>query len=542
MPRYKKERKNTTPSKIFNFIKNHIVVIFVVLVFAVGITATVLIMQREENRAPGDEGDISILQPATEVRIAMYNPRSFDPLSSSDEDVVFLNQLVYGYLFRLDENLNIVPDLVESYTANRETGSVEIQLKAARFSDGTELTAYDVEFTINTIRFFGSVSPYYNYISKLGDVYVTGTRSIYLSFLSSKDASLDNLVFPIVSADTYNSTSFAIGCGPYKYGEYIEGKSLDLDINQMYYGKIPEMPVNVHILQNKDILPGLATMDDITAYISSDNTADNIAIDRSLRCRYIPSGELEYLGFNCSSSFLSDTKMRQAISFAIDRNEIISDDYGNGAVISDSIYFPGFLGVDQDASISYDPKRASEILSSLGYVDLNEDKMLESPDGENMTLTLLVNANSGPRKDAAATIVKSLSAVGIRVEVQELSSNDLRLALKNGEFDMYLAGIDVDKQFNLSELFEAANFGKFRDDTLINLVSQLEQCLTADEQKAVFVALKPILNSQLPYLCICYKSHYFISVSTLSVESSPMFFDPYRNIGEWHWQKKVTVK
>ena len=540
---YKDRKRPASVNKVFAFLRRHILVIVVALIFVVGVIATIMIVNREDHRTDGENGAISILQPATEVRLAMYNPKSFDPLASSDEDVVYINQLVYAYLFRLDSGLNIAPDMVESYIPNREAGSVELVLKEGiTFSDGTAMNAYDVEYTINTIIELGKESPYFTYASKIAKVFVTGRNSLFIEFASPNDAALDNLVFPIVSAEAYNKSKFNVGGGPYKYGEYVAEKSLSLEPNELYYGSVPSMPVYIGLVKDKAILPGLTTMDDVTAYLSKEASADDIALDKMLRCRYIPSGELEYLGFNCNDNILSNSTMRRAIAYAIDRNEIINADYGKGAVISDSLYYPGFLGVEEGDSITYDPKKAAELLGTLGYADMNEDKLLEDENGQPITLKLLVRNDSGNRKDAAMSIVKNLNAVGISVEVITLYPGELTAYLRAGNFDMYLGGIKMDKQFKMAELFGSENYGKFDNETVLALIGQLEQCLSREEQKGVFTALKPLLNSELPYFCLGYKTYYFVSVSTLALTENPTFFDPYRYIGNWVWQKKITAE
>ena len=129
-----------------------------------------------------------------------------------------------------------------------------------------------MEFTIKQIQLIGSVSPYYNYANKISNISVKGRNSLVIAFGSNSDASLDNLVFPIVSAETYGTEFFSVGGGPYKYGEYQKDKGLILEPNELYYGDVPTMPVYISMVLNKDILPGLTTLDDVTAYISKDNS------------------------------------------------------------------------------------------------------------------------------------------------------------------------------------------------------------------------------------------------------------------------------
>ena len=116
------------------------------------------------------------------------------------------------------------------------------------------------------------------------------------------------------------------------------------------------------------------TMDAVTAYLSKDSDADAVAGDKSLGITEVTSGELEFLGFNLNSPMLSDRSFRQAIAKSIDRKAIIKDDYGSAAVISDSLYWPGFLGADTEKTILYEPKEATSIFKSLGCSDTDRSK------------------------------------------------------------------------------------------------------------------------------------------------------------------------
>ena len=91
-------------------------------------------------------------QPMKTVYLAMDRVETLNPLVSSDSDVFYISQLVYSSLFRLDENLNIEPDLVKSYKTSPSEGSVSIKLRQdVKFSDGSSLTAADVSYTVNRI-------------------------------------------------------------------------------------------------------------------------------------------------------------------------------------------------------------------------------------------------------------------------------------------------------------------------------------------------------------------------------------------------------
>ena len=90
------------------------------------------------------------------------NQGSFNVYESADEDVFYINQLVYSSLFKLDKNLNISPDVVSEYSVDTSSGEVNITLKDnVKFSDGSKLDSSDVKASVERIIAAESGSPYF---------------------------------------------------------------------------------------------------------------------------------------------------------------------------------------------------------------------------------------------------------------------------------------------------------------------------------------------------------------------------------------------
>ena len=506
----------------------------------VGAVATIKLYQSTTENEQSGDSDSSRYVASQETYLAMYEPVTFNVLRSKEEDVVYLNQLVYSSLFRLDETLNIVPDLVSSYSMEPESGVLDISLRDdAIFSNNMHVTAQDVITTIETIKEIGQESPYYIYVNRIADIRINDTYSLSLRFSNPDISALDNLVFPIISdADYTRDQGFAVGSGPYVYGYHNKGEYVRLLPNPFYYGEIPTQTIDISIIKDKSAVPGLITMDAVTAFLSKDQNSDTIASDRSLLCKAIPSGELEYLGFNHTNQFLSDSNIRQAMAFAIDRESIINDDYGRAGTISDSLYFPGFLGSDPEEKIAFEPKTSADLLTSLGMRDMDEDGIIENSDGDDMSFRLIVDSSKGNRVDAARSLSEDLASIGINVNVAPLDKDTFFAELQAGNFDLYMAGLKIDKQFNLSELYGPSNYGHYNGEQVISLTKELEKMHSQEEQTNIFRDLKQSLYNEVPYFAICYKNYYFLSVTTLDTKTQVMYFDPYRNIGSWTWQKR----
>ena len=542
MAGYKYGKSNRELSKVKFLLRRYYIYLVVLGVLAAGIVATLKIY--DTTTAPEEskkEASTVKLMAADTYYLAMYEPDSFNVIASTDEDVLYLNQIVYSSLFKLDDTLNITPDLVNSYSVDSDKGAVRINLRQdAYFSNGTPVTSTDVEKTIGWIKNNKS-SPYYNYASKIGKVSIEGDKDLMIQFANPDNAALDNLVFPILSASNYKKGErFALGSGQYAYSSYDKGKLVRLKPNEYYYGGTSNNSIEVMFVKDKSIIPGMATLDAVTAFISKEQFADNIAEDKSLKCISLVSSEVEYLGFNCQKDILSDSKMRQAIAFAIDREKTILDDYGADAVAPDSFYYPGFLGSDKSDSIKFDPKTSSEIMSAKKLKDIDEDGILETESGEDVSFKLIVNSGNANRVDAANSIAEDLKSIGISIEVVKLKEDDFNNALSSGNFDLFLAGLKIDKQFNLLDLYDELNFGNFEGETVERLTMNMEKTHTNEEQKAIFRDLKSVLYDEMPYFAICYRTFFFISTDTLETTDIPQFFNPYRNIGSWVWLTKTS--
>ena len=244
------DSSKSRPQKIFDFLHAHILVIIVGIVIVSSLLSMVAIITSDDDEKDREDNGI-VYEDIDTLYFAMSNIKSLNPLTSKDEDTYYISQIVYDGLFTLDEGLNIKPDLVSKYSADAKNGTAKLTLRKAKFSDGDSLTAYDVEYTIDTIKDLGSGSPYYRYVNKIDYVEVLGTRSLKVYFKKKNDASLDNLVFPIVSRNSYESGTDGVpGTGPYKYYKYNKQRTLTFKPNKYYFGEKAQGKIVFKFIKN----------------------------------------------------------------------------------------------------------------------------------------------------------------------------------------------------------------------------------------------------------------------------------------------------
>ena len=531
--------------RVLDFLHEHIIIVIIAAVILIsGISILVLAL----NNGSSPTSDTSSTNTnskyvkSSTVYLPMNKIRSLNPLSSKDSDTYYITQLIYSSLFKLDSNLNIKDDLVSSYT----TGSAKVKIKLrsnVKFSDGSSLNSSDVSYTIDKIKSIGSSSPYYRYVSKIDSVTTNGSHSLTIRFKSKYDAALDNLTFPIVSSGDYSSSSSykPMGSGQYKYSSYDKKSYLKLVPNDEYYGDAASNSIKFKLIKYSSKVMNFITTDDLTACVSTAQDAKSDAEDKDLKCTEIKSNEMEYLGFNFKNTALAQKKVRQAIAYVIDTKSVAKDNYGDTSILSDTIYYPGFLGTKNSGdSYSYNQSKALNLLKELGYSDTDEDGVLEDKNGKELSLDLIVNKNDTSRLDAAVSIADQLSNLGINTTVKKYSWSEYKSALSKKNFDLVIGGYKFDKEYNLRDLFDKGNNLNYSNSAVVSAVDNMEKSMTDSEQKTAFEDLKSKLIDDVPYYCLCYKRYSFVTVKKFTADDQPTFFDRYRGIGTWQWKKTVT--
>jgi len=534
--------------RILGFLHTHIIITIIAVVVVLSALSVVLLATGiVKSGTSAEETNTDVSSDSTyvssdTVNLAMSRIKSLNPLSSTDSDTYYITQLIYSSLFKLDRDLNIEKDLVSSYDAG--SGSVSITLKSGvKFSDGSSLTAGDVSYTVDKIKSIGKKSPYYAYASKISSVSVNGSHDLTIHFKDSNDAALDNLVFPIVSSSDYSGSSDykPMGSGQYEYASYKSNSYLKLDPNSNYYGDKADNKIKFTLIKYPSKTTAFITTDAVTAYVNTATNAKEDASDKNLKYKEIDSNEAEYLAFNFKTEALSNKNVRKAIAYAIDTTKLIKDNYGNNAVKSDSIYYPGFLGVKNEGdAYKYDQSMAIKLLNKEGYKDRNDNGVLEDKNGKELTLTLLVNKNDVGRADAARDIAAALENLGLKITVESDAWNAYKSTLSKGKFDLVLGGFKFDKQYNLRDLFDKGNNLNYSNSVVVSEVDKMETAMSAEDQKTAYEKLKSSLTDDVPYYCICYKKYCFVTVKHFTADEYPTFFDRYRGINTWQWKKTVT--
>lgn len=153
----------------------------------------------------------------------------------------------------------------------------------------------------------------------------------------------------------------------------------------------------------------------------------------------------DYLSLNCTDNILSNKEVRQAINYAINREEIINTVYAGKYKIADfPLCYGSYLYKENKEILTFNQDKAKQILSDNGwnYISNAWQKKI-GYSTVRIRLNLVVQASNENRVNVANVIKKNLEEIGIPVTITSAKDSTFQNYLKNKNYDMILTGVTV---------------------------------------------------------------------------------------------------
>ncbi len=198
----------------------------------------------------------------------------------------------------------------------------------------------------------------------------------------------------------------------------------------MHFKVIPEIATQIAALEAGEIDTMDLRAQDIAKYSTDKrfNLYDSIATG------------VVYLGFNTTKAPFTDQKVRQALSFAVNKDEIVQVVFGNVTGRRACCYLAESIqGYDpklEQYELKHDPAKAKQMLDSLGFKP-GADGMRTTPDGK--PFKPAVNTTTSETFGKVATLLQAqYRAVGVDLQIKQMDSSALLALTPKGEHDLYL--------------------------------------------------------------------------------------------------------
>lgn len=431
------------------------------------------------------------------------DPSALDPHTVTDRAAGIAIENLYNSLFTYTENYGeVVPSLAESYEVSEDGLEYTLHLaEGVKFHSGNEMTSEDVKFSLERIKDSGARASQLEKISSIEtpdeSTVVIDLESQFAPFLTYLANPLNAIVEKsVVEANDGSLANTDAGTGPFALVKWTEGTSVEMEAFADYWEEDkphvpsltletkPDATARATALRNGEVDMIIDVVDQEKAVLDG---ADGVVLES------VPGTFWEYLGMNCQSEVLKDTKVRQAIAYAIDRDMLNTAVKMGSATVLKEANVPDtheYYGGDEIYA-ARDVEKAKTLLEEAGYKE------------GDINLKFTVGSDWQYQVDAAQMIKQQLAEVGINTEISALESGVYFDGLNSGDFDLTVCGwsgfVDIDEYlFDLFTSEGAYNQQNYSNPEVDELLEKGRVTIDEAERKEIYKEAQKLIAEDAP--------------------------------------------
>jgi len=386
------------------------------------------------------------------------------------------------------EDGEAIPALAESWE-NPDENTWVFQLRETTFSDGTDFTAEDAKASLERIlELDGPIAPLF---AKVDEITADDDRTLTIT-TSSPLGNLANslsMVF-IGQADKVDDDDYwtqPIGTGPFTVENYTADDRIELVRNDDYWGDTPELE-RVTVVNMPEVSSRITALQsgeiDVTTDIPPDQVSGVEDIDDAT---FTTDDSYKYLvtWFNHENEALDDTRVRQALTHAVDLDSLLDSLYGDSASPMHGPLNAAVFGAPALEDHPYDPDKARELLADAGYED-------------GLSFEMIWPNDAAPNvRSFAQGIISDWEEIGVEIEPFELERAQWTDRFDGKDYDLSLfenVTTTGDAGFTLGRLYtcDADRMG-YCDEELDEFLQNGEESVDQGERETSYEEASQIL-------------------------------------------------
>lgn len=441
-----------------------------------------------------DKSDIVV---AVDADVDTLHPTDF----STTVELGVLNQIYDTLLYYSpDGTKDPEPRIAESYEISDDGLDYTFHLRDdVTFHDGTPVTADDVVFSIELYK----ASEYQgSQISMLSSVEVTDEHTVVCHLDAPYSPFLQGICSPMIASKAYYESSEddfvnnPIGTGPYKFVSRAKGSNIKLEANEDYYRGAPEIrEVTFEVIPDSSTKAIALQTGEVNFAEIDSATKPQLEANPAITIAEVPTSAFSYIAMNTEKEPFNDVKVRQAINYAIDRDNLVAVCYDGEAEVNSNICAKERFGYSDDQfQYTYDPEKAKELLAEAGIetpYDLGEILVAEK------------------YSNLATVIQNDLKAVGLDVTISVKEFNSYISDLQNGSYGITALNMTLEGDTQTLEMAFAsdyigiANNARYSDEEMDKLFEQARTETDNDKRAEIFNEIFTKAQDEAIYAVMC---------------------------------------
>ncbi|MCD8348740.1 MAG: ABC transporter substrate-binding protein [Lachnospiraceae bacterium] len=450
------------------------------------------------------------------------DPLNINPLYVTDLNSFTIMQALYSPFFEIvDGEVYYGNGLLESVEANDDSTQFTLTLKEGlTWHDGEPITADDIVFSMTTLLDEEQAVPYSTYgYDGDGNAAVTEAvdeRVATITFQASNTGFLGSLsqiycipqhIYDGVSNIGESELNYEpVGSGPYQFVSYSSGQTYIVERFDGYFAGTPHLDQVVFMII-KDTNTAIAALQsgEIDALTISSEDYETVNALDGVTIYHYNSGQVNAMGLNMLNEDLAKTEVRQAIAYALNKEELVTFAYVSTeyATPAYSILTPDTLYYTDDLTLyDNDLEKAKELMEEAGVSSLS--------------LSLLYSTSADEMEKEAIYIQSMLAQIGITVTLQpqedsvfkntlqEIGSTAYDLVLENWEL-----GAEPSLYADIITSGSRSNHSNVSDEELDALWAQGLATPDGEERESIYHEIQELINDQQYIYTISYSNGFY---------------------------------
>lgn len=484
---------------------------------------------------------------------------SLNPLLLNGGEInKYATGLMFLPLMELDADLNFEGMLADSITTEDNKNFIVHIDDAATWSDGTPVTADDVVYTALRLAspVIGNTAMMYYVFEGVGDdgFVAEGAESIdgiqkvddkTVQFTTKEEMPITTfensyarylLTLPkhvieqyseeeLSTADWFNHPD--VVSGPFIVTDFDVDHYISYEANKDYWKGAPKIDkLNIKIVDGSQLYAGLQSGEiDITQQTMSDIPQEDYESVEALdNVDVVYGSPVTNQSVFIQTKNVPDVKVRQAMLYAIDRQQILEELLnGHGEIVDGFLSSASPFYDDSLTPVSYDPEKAKALLEEAGW-------------DSSQTIRFYVNSGDSTFVNAASIIAAEWAAVGIKAEIQTVDFATLMSVAGTEDYDVLAVQYTyapVDPYPDVAWLLGGeGSWTSYSDDTLNDALTKSQLTSDPEETKELFSVVDKKVQEDVPMF-----SAYVISaqgaVSKRITGAAPSVYGFFNDVQNW---------
>lgn len=516
---------------------------YIFIIFAIGIMIFAIIKIKKDEKTTDNE----IIQTeeeqkiVTELKLGVTSFDSINPILSKNKNIQDISKIIFDPLITLSSDYKAQPCLAKEWAKQTDTVYLIKLRDDVKWSDGQMFTSDDVRFTIDKLKNTDTI--YAANVVHIVNVEIVDSSTIRITLDGEVPFFEYNLTFPILSSKYYSDKDFSanivpVGTGMYKVTK-VEETTLTLNKNQEYWNDANNLALDkiiINLYSTAGELYNAFKMGNID-FISTQNSnlTDYIGTIGYVAKEKV-GREHDFIAFNTQNTLLSNLSIRKAISYSIDKTNIVSSVYGNKYYTSSfPLDYGTWIYQEKDTSSGYNIEQAKQLLTNDGWeYKYKYWQKLVNYRTQRISLNFVVKSIDNNKVLVAQNIKTQLENQGIRVNLIKANNEQYNSYLQNKNYDMILCSINLSVSPDLTTFFGSNNLANYSNEEVTNIMNEVKNLTDENKLKEEYKRLGEIYKTDMPYISL-YNNKYTVAYSNnLCGTVEPNWFYQFYNMKDWH--------